>query len=271
MPAASRVWLVALQPLYVALGLPVGLVAGFVGTLLGIGGGAIMVPVMVLLGVPVSVAAPASLVAILGTSAGGLRRLFRRGLVDWRLAAFLETASGLGAALGVYLQGMLPEWVLRLLLGVVLLASAAGMVLQGRLGNSEGAGGGAGLVKVSVPRLAAAWAVSLLAGIVSALLGVGGGIIKVPVLVFVVGLPLRVALSTSKLMVGITASVGVVGYAVGGRIYWPLAISLLAGTYLGATGASRLLVSLREKVLRVIAASYYVVMGFVLVLRSRPG
>ena len=245
--------------------------AGFVGTLLGIGGGAIMVPVMVLLGIPVSVAAPASLVAILGTSAGGLRRLLRRGLVDWRLAAFLETASGLGAALGVYLQGLLPEWALRVLLGSVLLASAAGMLLQGRLRSSESIGDSAGPVKVAAARLAVAWGVSLVAGIVSALLGVGGGIIKVPVLVFVVGLPLRVALSTSKLMVGITASVGVVGYAIGGRIYWPLALSLLAGTYLGATAASRLLVSMREKVLRVIAASYYVVMGVVLVLRSRPG
>ncbi len=245
------------------LGFPVGLVAGFMGTLLGIGGGAVMVPVLVLLGVPVTVAAPASLVAILGTSAGGLRRLARRGLVEWRLAVFLETASGLGAALGVYLHGLLPELWLRALLALALFFSALGMFLESKLGGVKPRPGR----ERSLARLAAAWLVSLLAGILSALLGIGGGILKVPMLVFVVGLPLRSALATSKLMVGVTASVGVVGYTLENRIYWPLALALVAGTYLGATAATRILISAREHLLRLIAGTYYMVTAVLLLAR----
>jgi len=243
---------------WLLLGLPVGFAAGFAGTLLGIGGGAVMVPSLVLLGVPVSTAAPASLVAILGTSAGGLRRLARRGLVDWRLALFLETASGLGAALGVYLHGFLPEDVLRRLLSLVLLLSAAGLLLEERLRSARPSG------RRSPVRLVAAWLVSLIAGVLSALLGIGGGVLKVPALVFAMGLPLRVALATSKLMVGVTASVGVVGYALEGRIYWPLALSLLAGTYMGATVSAKILIEARERLLRIAASSYYVLTAFML-------
>jgi len=248
---------------WLLLGLPVGLAAGFVGTLLGIGGGAVMVPVLVLAGVPVGVAAPASLVAILGTSAGGLRRLARRGLVDWRLALFLESASVTGAAVGVYLHGVLPEAALRLLLAVVLGFSALGMMLEDRLAGVKPRAGG----RPGPARLAAAWLVSLVAGTFSALLGIGGGVLKVPVLVFVVGLPLRVALATSKLMVGVTASAGVVGYALSGGIYWPLALSLLAGTYLGASLSSRILVSAEERLLRLVAAGYYALTSVALLAR----
>ncbi len=240
--------------------------AGFVGTLLGIGGGAIMVPVLALLGVPVSRAAPASLVAILGTSGGGLRTLFRRGLVDWKLAVFLETGSGLGAVAGVVLHGIVSERVLRLLLAAALLVSGAGFLwlerLRGPVSGKQG-------LSSSPLKLAVGWLVSFAAGVVSALLGVGGGVVKVPILVFVLGLPVKTAVATSKLMVGITASVGVMGYVVKGAVDWGLAIPLLVGTFTGATLASRVLVAAREKSIRTLASAYYFAMSVLLLLRGR--
>jgi len=247
----------------VAIAPVVGFIAGFIGTLLGIGGGAIMVPVLVLAGVPVKLAAPASLFAILGTSSGGLRRLLRRGLVDVRLAAFLETASGLGAVTGVAAVGRLGEHTLRVLLGLALLASGLLLATTRReLGRTVES------YRRSLARLSIAWLVSYAAGFASATLGIGGGVFKVPVLVFIVGLGLREAVSTSKLMVGITAAVGVIGHLVNGRVYIPLALALLAGTYTGALLSTRLLLGLHVSRLRLIAVTYYIVMGSYIIVRS---
>ncbi|ABM81481.1 sulfite exporter TauE/SafE family protein [Hyperthermus butylicus] len=241
----------------------VGVVAGFVGTLLGIGGGAIMVPALVLLGVPVKVAAPASLVAILGTSLGGIRRLFRRGLVDVMLAVFLETASGLGALVGVIAVGRLTEGFLRGLLGIVLIVSGFLLLTTRRKLSST-----IEAYRRSIVRLIASWIVALMAGFASATLGIGGGVFKVPVLVFILGLGLKHAVATSKLMVGITAAVGVIGHFIAGRVDFLLALPLLAGTYTGASIGSRILVKLRVKTLQGIAVAYHIAMGLYMLVQA---
>ncbi len=248
----------------VAAAFPLGFAAGLLGTLLGIGGGVLMVPVLILMGVSAKVAAPASLVAILGTSLGGLRRLLRRGLVDWRLAVFLETASGLGAVTGVKLVGVMSERGLILFWVLALIGSGFGFLFYERLPLGRRVEKG---LSASPLRLALAWLVSFVAGLLSAMLGIGGGLIKVPVLVLVVGLPVKVAVATSKLMVGITASVGVIGYILEGLVVWSLAVPLALGTYLGASLSARLLVRAPERAVRLLAASYYFVMAFVLLLR----
>jgi len=249
----------------VAAAFPLGLAAGLLGTMLGIGGGVLMVPVLILMGVSAKVAAPASLVAVLGTSLGGLRRLLRRGLVDWRLAVFLETASGLGAVVGVKLVGVMSERGLVLFWILALIGSGFGFLFYERLplGGRRVERG----LSASPLRLAVAWLVSFVAGMLSAMLGIGGGLIKVPVLVLVVGLPVKIAVATSKLMVGITASVGVIGYIAEGLVVWSLAIPLALGTYLGASLSARLLVRAPERAVRLLAASYYFVMAFILLLR----
>ncbi len=245
----------------------VGFVAGFVGTLLGIGGGTIMVPVLVLLGVSVKVAAPASLVAIMGTSLGGLRRLYREGFVRVRLAAVLEAASVAGAAAGAYIFGFIGERVLEAALGVALLLSSVLIAVRARLGSGRAEGRSVGL-RAGTPRLAAALAASFAAGAASAMLGIGGGVIKVPVMVLILGLPMHVAVSTSKLMVGITAATGVIEHAYFGRVEWLLGLSLLVGTFVGARTSARILISLPEWLLRIIAAGYYIFVGATILARA---
>lgn len=252
------------DPLIALLGLGLGGLAGFVASLLGIGGGAIIVPLLVLAGVDIKVASPASLVAILGTSLGGLRFLYKRGLVNVRLALVLETATTLGAALGVYLYGVASSRALLSLFGLALYLSAAGMYARMRASQaSSGSWSWPGSA-----RLAAALGASMGAGLLSALLGIGGGVIKVPVLVLILGLPIKAAVSTSKLMVGITALVGVVGHTLRGDIDWGLAVPLAAGTYIGASLGSRVLVRARPRSLYWLAMAYYVVTGTYLILRG---
>ncbi len=240
----------------------VGIIAGFIGTLLGIGGGSVMVPVLVLLGVDVKIAVPASLFAILGTSLGGLRTLFRRGLVDYKLAILLESASTTGAITGVVLFGRMSSKFLVILLAAVLMASGGLFIVKERSGAK---GREAGPLRgYGVLRLSLAWLVSLAAGFLSATLGIGGGVLKVPVLVLVVGLAIHTAVATSKLMVGITALTSVIGHAITGRIDYILALMLLAGTYAGASISTKILISLKSRTLMIIASGYYVIMGLTL-------
>ena len=248
--------------------LAIGFAAGFLGTLLGIGGGSIMVPLLVLLGVDIKRAVPASLVAILGTSLGGLRRLHSRGLVDPRMAVFLESASITGAVVGVEILGRLESRLLILLLGLMLLVSAVGFTVLRRLSVGQG---WERLSDMPVWRLVLGWLVSLAAGLVSAVFGVGGGVLKVPLLVLVLGFSVHAAVATSKLMVGITALIGVVGHALAGRVDPILSLLLLVGTYTGATVSARLLLELRAKTLRLIAALYYLAMGLYMVYKGLTG
>jgi len=111
----------------------IGFVAGFVGTMLGIGGGAIMVPGLTLLGFDIKRVVPASLFAILGTSSGGLRYLLRRGLVDYKLAVILELASTTGAFTGVAVFGRIRSSELVAILGAVLILSGVFFILRQRV------------------------------------------------------------------------------------------------------------------------------------------
>lgn len=240
------------------LAVTVGLGAGFIATLLGIGGGTVIVPLLVLAGFDIKRVVPASLVAVLGSSLGGLFYLHRRGLVDYRLALVLETATTMGALLGVWAFGHLGSRGLAIVFASALILSAWGLYLRGRLGERSGS-----TYKWPPRPSRLAWALlaSMGAGMFSALLGIGGGVIKVPVLILVLDMPIKTAVSTSKLMVGITAAVGVAGHALKGRVDWILALPLALGTYVGASASSRLLVRLRARTLYYIAISYYIIMA----------
>ncbi|KSW11743.1 hypothetical protein CF15_02705 [Pyrodictium occultum] len=245
--------------------LAVGFLAGFLGTLLGIGGGVFIVPLLVLAGVDIKRAAAASLVAILGTSAGGLRRLHREGLVDVWTAVFLESASTTGAFLGAVLVGRVESRLLVALFGILLIASAAGFVVEEGVGRR---GGRRSLREVPGSGRAVGWLASFAAGMVSAVLGIGGGVIKVPVLVLLLRFDMKVAVATSKMMVGLTALAGVLGHALGGRLDAGLALPLLAGTYTGATLSSRVLLRVGSRALRRLALAYYLAMGAYMLARG---
>jgi uncharacterized membrane protein YfcA len=241
----------------------IGFIAGFTGTILGIGGGSIMVPTMVLIGIDIKKAVPASLFAILGTSAGGLRKLYRHGLVDYKLAFTLETASVSGAVIGVYFFGRESSNVLVALLGIVLIATGILFTYKERKGTSS-----RDEYNKNPLRFASALLVSLLAGFLSATLGIGGGVLKVPILVAVLGLEIHRAVSTSKLMVGITALTGVLGYIYTGHMDIILATLLLLGTYSGAKLSTNVMLELDSRWLMLIAASYYFIMGGVMIYNS---
>jgi len=240
--------------------LAIGVFAGFIGTLVGIGGGSLTTPLLILYGVQPHQAVAASLVAIMGTSLGGIYHLFRHRLVHVGLAAFLETASISGAVLGAYLAVQLPAKTVVLAVATALLISTILFMVTPIEETRKPVFG-------SIASHAVAWFASLVAGFLSATGGIGGGVLKTPMLTLILGLSLKRALATSKLMVGITAATGALVYGLAGHVDPKIAIPLTMGTYVGASIGARVLTRLRAKYAKTVAVTAYTVLVVMLVLR----
>jgi uncharacterized membrane protein YfcA len=180
----------------------VGLAAGFLSGLFGVGGGILMVPALVmLLGMGQRLAHGTSLAAIVPIAVAGVVGYALDGEIDWVAAAFLIVGSaGVGARIGTHLLHVLPQRVLALVFGLLLLATAARLLLD----TSDAAG----RADISVGTALALVAVGVLAGTTSGLLGVGGGIVMVPAMVLLLGIPTAVAKGSSLAVIIPTAIVG---------------------------------------------------------------
>lgn len=239
-----------------------GLLAGVFGALLGLGGGILIVPLLTLaFGVPFREAVAVSLLAVITTSSAGAAVYLRQRVANLRLGMTLELATAVGALVGGVAAFVLSERLLAGAFAAMLAYTAVSMVRSRRAEvpasadelpaprpmlhgddvrlRHEGYVAGLGGSGYEVRRLPAGVALSLLAGVVSALLGVGGGVVKVPAMNLVMGVPLRVATATSNLMIGVTASASAVLYLLRGAVDPYLAGPVVAGVFVGASAASR--------------------------------
>lgn len=200
--------------------LVVGAAVGFVAGFIGIGGGVLMVPVLYFFfaspewsglaagpEIQTRVAHATSLFVILPTAALGVWNYHRVGLVAWRAAIPVGIAATLAAVVGVGLATMLPGEVLRFGFGVLLIASGLRLI-----GSSEASA----RRRDSPPSLLASAITGIATGLLSSLLGVGGGIVAIPLLIYLVGLELERVAATSLVVVSFAAVSGTIGYVVGG-------------------------------------------------------
>lgn len=245
-----------LTPLeFVLAAFALAVMAGALGALLGLGGGIILVPgLSVLLGVDIRYAIGASIVAMIATSSGSAVRYMREGLVNVRIALFLEMATVTGALAGAYLAGVISHRALYLVFAAVTLAIGALMLRPHRadvaphrrravVSRSLGLGGttaeapGQAPIAYEPTRTPLGLGMSCMAGAVSGLLGVGGGVLKVPALNVAMGVPLKIATATSSFMIGITAAAGAGVFFHRGDVApcvaAPVAMGVLGGTLLG--------------------------------------
>ncbi len=259
-----------------------GLGAGIFGSLLGLGGGILIVPLLTFaFGLPFREAVGVSLVCVIVTSSAAAGVYLERHLANLRLGMSLEVFTATGALVGGLIAFALPDRVLAGLFAALLLYTAVSMFRRGRAARATAAPGdeavptdpaalAAGLPPVEGPtgaavagdpfmdrlggpgyrprRLGVGMAGSLFAGIVSALLGVGGGIVKVPLMHLAMGVPLKVATATSNMMIGVTASASAIVYLMRGGIdplvAGPTAVGVFAGALLGSRVAQRIDVAL---------------------------
>lgn len=234
-----------------------GIAAGAFGSLLGLGGGLLIVPLLTFgFGLPLREAVGVSLVCVIVTSSAAAGVYLERRQANLRLGMTLELFTAIGAIAGGLLAFLIEERVLAGLFALLLVYVAATMLRRGPATNRavpvedagppvvDGTTAESGQAPLGgeprVRRYPAGIAGSIFAGVVSALLGIGGGIVKVPVMHLVMGVPLRVATATSNLMIGITASASAMVYLLRGGIDVNATGPTAVGVFVGASIGSRL-------------------------------
>lgn len=266
-----------------------GVAAGAFGSLLGLGGGLLIVPLLTFgFGLPLREAVGVSLICVIMTSSAAAGVYLERHVANLRLGMALELFTAIGALIGASIAFLLDERLLSLLFGGLLLYVAVTMarareVEPTLISDDDESVDSSGLapstpVLTTLDRLSGpGYRVRNLgrgivgstgAGVVSALLGIGGGIIKVPVMHLSMGVPLRVATATSNMMIGITASASAIIYLIRGGIDPYVAGPTAIGVFLGATAGSRLAHRVNLRYLRILFVVVLVWTGIQMLLRA---
>ncbi len=223
----------------------VGLAAGGIGALLGVGGGLILVPGLIFIsGLPFQNAVAASLVCVVGTSVAGSTVYLRQDRVDLPVAIELQFFTVVGAVVAGLVAAFMPAGPLYFAFSILLLVTAYRMWPRQRRVPERATH------FVGRRRHAAAGA-SVGAGLVSGLLGVGGGVLNVPILHLLVGIPFDRATATSVYIIGLTASAAAAVYLVRGDVELWVAGAALIGTMLGAGVAALFARRVQVRVLKV--------------------
>ena len=249
------------------LALLAALGAGVFGAIAGVGGGIVIVPLLVVgLGVPLHKAIAVSLLGVIAISATASARYLEAGLVSRRIGLTLLVSTALGGIAGGFIAGLVDARLLAALFGIVLIAVALRM-LFGREPVEPATVEDLGPLEFDAtyvePRTGEAVAyrvrnfgigsvVSVFAGMLSGLLGVGGGIVNVPTMNSLMGVPIRVATTTSTYMLGATAAASAVLYFSRGEVEPALAGAVVVGSVIGSRIGSRLQHRLPQRALTLI-------------------
>lgn len=237
-----------MTPADAAIGVGVGFVSGVLAGLFGVGGGIVMTPgVQVLMGAPAIVAIATPLPAIFPTALAGAATYARRGELDARAAAWLAGPGLAGAALGAWATDLI-EPALILLVTAILLAWQAVRIL--RLDRPDARD------PVTTPSPLVLGAVGLVAGVVSGLLGIGGGLVIVPALAGWLGMPLKRALGTSLLAIVAIVVPGTVVHAALGHLDLGIFASLTLGAVPGARIGAGIALGTRDRTLRLAVGGF---------------
>ncbi len=250
----------------------VSVVAGMLGSLLGLGGGIIVIPALTLLfHVDIRYAIGASIVSVIATSSGAAAAYVREGMTNLRVAMVLELATVTGAMTGAFLAGRLPGRWLFIIFGLVLAYSALAMFRKRhellpaaaavrpapwadylRLHSTYYDTHAGAHVPYRVVRTRVGLLLMYVAGAVSGLLGIGSGSLKVPAMDLAMGLPIKVSTATSNFMIGVTAAASAGVYFMRGDIVPFIAAPVAMGVLVGAAIGSHLLVRVQNSTIRVL-------------------
>ncbi len=244
------------------------ILAGILGSMLGLGGGIIIVPALTLLfGVEIHTAVAASVVSVIATSTGSSLRYLREGLTNTRVAMLLQVGTTVGAISGALLAGLLdPRWIY-LLFGVLMAYSSYAMFQARKTELPKGVTPDAvsrrlqlkgayydqalgQVVDYEVTRALPGLSLMYLSGALSALLGIGGGAFKVLAMDQIMHMPIKVSTATSTYMIGVTAAASSIVYLLQGAVAPEIAGPVALGVLVGATIGTRLMVRLRGATLR---------------------
>jgi uncharacterized protein len=259
--------------------------AGFLGALTGLGGGVVVTPVLTaLLGVDLHYAIGASLVSVIATSSGAAAAYVREGFSNIRAGMFLEIATTIGAVAGAHLTTILPGSTLAIIFGVVLLYSAWHSIrarkeapatqsdpLAVRLRVEGSYPGREGPIQYRVDRVKGGFSLMFLAGLLSGLLGIGSGAMKVIAMDQVMRFPFKVSTTTSNFMIGVTAAASAGIYLSRGYIDPGVAMPVMLGVLTGSVLGARQLVVSRTRLLRLVFGGVVGVLALEMIYRGLRG
>jgi uncharacterized protein len=243
------------------------LLAGLLGSLTGLGGGVVIVPFLTLLfHVDIRYAVGASLVSVIATSSGAAAAYLREGYSNMRVGMFLEVATTVGALSGAYLATRIPTAAIAVIFGLVLLYSAWTSVkpeadvsagqrpdyLAGRLKLDSSYPVPGGRCEYYVRNVPAGFGLMYVAGVLSGLLGIGSGAVKVLAMDRVMHIPFKVSTTTSNFMIGVTAAASAGIYLHRGYVDPGLAMPVMLGVAAGALLGARILPGAKVRTLRIV-------------------
>jgi uncharacterized membrane protein YfcA len=260
--------------------------AGFLGSILGIGGGMIIIPTLTLLfHIDIRYAIAASLISIVATSSGAAASFLKDHLTNLRVAVLLEIGTVSGAMAGFLISKHVKSSVLSLLFGFFLLFSTVMMLRKRgdslsqndhpwsrrlRLASSYPGAGGTP-VSYAVESVPLGLALMFLAGTLSALLGIGSGILKVLAMDGAMKLPMKVSSATSNFMIGVTATASAGAYLIQGDVHpqiaAPVAVGIIVGSYFGA----RAMVGMKPTLIRQIFVVVLAILSVQMILKGFNG
>jgi uncharacterized protein len=262
------------------------LFAGFLGALTGLGGGVVIVPLLTLVfGVDIRYAIGASLVSVIATSSGAASAFVREGYSNIRIGMVLEIATTLGALGGAYLGGVLQSSVIAIVFGLALLYSAYlslraraehepantsdALAIRLRLPSRYPVDGE--LVEYGVRNVPAGFGLMGVAGVLSGLLGIGSGAVKVLAMDQAMKLPFKVSTTTSNFMIGVTAAASAGVYLRRGYIDPGLAMPVVLGVLVGSLAGAHVLGRAAPRVLRLIFGIVIFVLAMEMIFNGATG
>jgi len=240
--------------------------AGLLGSLTGLGGGVVVIPLLTLaFGVDIRYAIGAALLASIATSSGSASAYVKEGITNIRLGMFLEIATTIGAVIGALIAVYTPTNTIAILFGCVLIFSAAmtlrkknqsalteGSPLSYKLKLNSTYPTPNGEIPYKLKNIGAGFSIMTVAGVLSGLLGIGSGALKVLAMDATMHIPFKVSTTTSNFMIGVTAAASAVVYLQRGYMDPGIAFPVIIGVLAGAFTGSKLLTRMDPKVLRII-------------------
>jgi uncharacterized membrane protein YfcA len=260
--------------------------AGLLGALTGLGGGIVVVPMLTLVfHVDFRYAIGASLVSVIATSSGAAAAYVREGYTNVRIGIFLEVATTVGALIGAALTGLIPTSALAVLFGVVLLYTAyhsfqpheVAIVTDPphpwatRLNLMSSYPIPGGKQEYAVQGVRRGFGLMFIAGVLSALLGIGSGVVKVLAMDRMMKLPFKVSTTTSNFMIGVTAAASSGVYLHRGYIEPELAFPVMLGVLAGALTGARILAVANTRWLRMLFTAVVIVLAAEMLYKGATG
>ena len=268
--------------------LGVGIFAGIMGSILGIGGGMIVTTIVTLaMGLDIKYAIGASIIAVIATSSGSTIAFLKDDVLNLRVAMFLEIATTIGAIIGALLTGAFEPMILYILFGSLLVFSSWNMYRKMRSGqevlqqvhadkwaekfnlnSSYYDKNTKQQVDYQVENVPGGFLIMLGAGLASGMLGIGSGAFKVMAMDGAMKMPLKPSSATSNLMMGVTAAASATVYFFNGSIRPDLAVPLALGILGGSTIGTRIMQILPSKLIRLIFIPILLYLGLQMILKG---